>query len=261
MRFGTIFALLFSVVIVGLALWWRFSDIKPGAPVIYSVEDQGQDDYEAALEFFTEPKAPQATTTKPAELKPLTDTDIISRNMLLSYMGTAIGNTDVKDEDIEKIAEFYLDEATGLHKFEKIGAESIKMISDNETNATNYARAFANIYAMHADRMTVIHTNISAVISEENAYTPFVEPVAAVYSEIATALRALPVPVSLSLLHLELINIYLSNAAALREAKEINNEPMTAMSGLMAIKENGTRELALLEELRTVFISKWGEIQ
>lgn len=261
MRFGTIFALLFSVVIIGLAFWWRFSETKPGVPVIYSVEDQRLDDYETALDFFTGPAPLQATTTEPAEPKPLTNTDIISRNMILSYLSVAVGNDDVKEKDLEKVAEHYLDQAVELHTFEKIGAEDIRKVADSEANARTYAQSFANIYSTYAGRMGAMFQAISAASSQEGAHVQFVGPVANVYSELAKALKVLPVPVSLSLLHLELTNIYLSNAAAMRAVQEMNEEPMTAMAGLVAIKENGIRESALLQELRAVFINKWGVLE
>ena len=261
MRFGTIFALLFSVVIVGLALLWRFSDTKETESVLYSVETERPDDYEEALAYFTQPAAPQATTTKPAEPKPLTETDIITRNMLLSYMGTAIGNPDVKSEDMEEIAEFYLDEATKLHTFKRVNAEDLKIVADNEANARIYAKGFANIYATYAASMSDVMSSFTAAEQPEIAYAQFIAPVANYYSELATALKILPVPVSLSLLHMELVNIYLSNAAAMESANNIDSEPMVAMAGLVAIKENGTRESALLTELREVFINKWGVLE
>ncbi|MGB3921999.1 MAG: hypothetical protein WBL19_01790 [Minisyncoccia bacterium] len=261
MRFGTIFALLFSVVIVGLALLWRFSDTKESESVLYSVETERPDDYEEALAYFTQPAAPQATTTEPAEPKPLTETDIISRNLLLSYLGVAVGNEDIEKEDMEKVAERYLDQAVGLHKFEKIGAESLKMVADSEANARTYGLGFANIYTTYAASMAGVMGDLTATDQPENTYAQFVAPIADSYSGIATALKVLPVPVSLSLLHLELINIYLSNAAAMKSIGKMNEEPLTAMSGLVAIKENGAKEMAILKELMEVFTSKWGVIE
>lgn len=260
MRLGLALAITASVMLIGVAAWWRFADIKPGAPVIVSVEQPQEEDYEAIIRDLTEPAPGASTTTASSTPEVLTDTDIITRNLLLSYMGASVSTGGaVNTNTIDTIATQYVDQVASLHTFEKVNAQSIYTVADSRENDKIYVGRILEIYKTQGEQISTVSRGVTSVNSD-SAYISLVGSVSAVYSGTATALKALPVPISFASLHIELINGQLSNAAAMKSAQKIEEDPMAALAGLIAMQENTNRETLILGEITRTLKEKWGII-
>jgi hypothetical protein len=257
------FAIVFAIILIGGASWNRFFAPKTitntltlqptNNGVVYSDED--------LLRGFLYPNKELNGTSETASTEQeenLTNTDIISRNLVLSYIGLTANGT-VDPSSFDTLIEQYVDQTVGLHVFEPATLFDIKVVQDSNSNAINYANGFSNIYQDFAQRASVIANNIDSSAAGES-YKLIAESMVTIYEGLASAFRDLPVPTSLAQLHLELINKHLSNAQAMRAGINLDTDPITAISGLIAIRENSIRETAILEEIKKILEDKWGII-
>ena len=149
MRFRLALALSVSILLIGVASWSRFGTTKYVRSNLIAVEQLGTNeiyDEEEVVKDFLEPKP--ETVSAPAPEKPLTDTDIISRNLILDYIGLAM-NGQATEMSISALANQYAEKVPTLHKIVKVGYQDIKITSDSKANFNNYSNELGKIYNEH----------------------------------------------------------------------------------------------------------------
>ena len=246
MRFGLVVALLFSIILISVASWWRFGGMGRATPIIAGLEQvSGEDFYNNEEEIFKAFIGSASTTTAISE--PLTKTDIITRKLLMSYLDTAMSGKGVVDANtINTIANHYVEETGDLHTFNSVSIQEISLVQDSETNARNYAKEFSKIYSNYTWEMTLLIRN------PENT-----EALARAYENMSNSLKALPVPLSVSVLHLQLVNNHASTAAAIRSVNEMEADPIKTIAGMAAIKENVLKETSTLADIDRILREKY----
>lgn len=263
MKFSVALAICVSIVIVGFASWYRYSAPQTTKNVA-TLEPVATDNTynDELLRSFLEPnKESSNALAKPAELEEnLTNTDIVSRNLILSYLDLAANNQVANTQTIQDLAAQYVNSITNYHQFTKILIQDIKVVPDSAVNAQKYAEEFAEVYADLNAQIESAATNTVGLTEFNDSYKQTVESYLTIYDGIATGLKDLQVPVSLSQLHLELINIYLSNAQAMRSSRNLEADPITAIAGLTALKESAARETEIFKTMKKILQDKWGII-
>ena len=244
MLFRLVLALSISVLLIGVASWFRFGTTEYAQPNIVAIEQLGvgEGSYEDILHDFLEPKTASSTFPQGS----LSNTDLIGRQLILDYIGLAASG-QATEANITALANEYVEKIPTLHKTGKIVSQDIKALPDTKTNIKNYSDELARVYKEHAEHINAVNANNLG--TSNNIYTPFAESMAIIYKGTALKLKGFYVPLSLVPLHLELVNTHLSSAAAMNSIFETEKDPVTAFAGLITMSKNLDEEVIILKEI------------
>ena len=203
---------------------------------------------------------PAATTTDPAfaatdstdlvpEAEPqnLNTTDLVSRQMLSDYMDMAVTGQTTED-NINTLADKYVESAPSLIESDVINATDVNIIQDSPGAFQAYANALDKLTAESSASANSIDY-ASAVTSAGTDVAGLSTKLADSYDHAATALRGMTVPSSLLNDHIELTNMYLSDAAALRSLAQVDSDPTVAFSGMAKYNENLKAEDPIIADM------------
>lgn len=246
MRFRLALALSVSILIIGAASWSRLAGVEKAQPSIVALEADDKN-YQDFLQNLLESKTASSTSAE----EPLSNTDLIGRQLIIDYIGLATSG-EAGRAGINALANTYVESIPALLKVEKIDYQDIKTTSDTKTGFENYSDGLAKIYARHADRINTAYAGKVGVFSSNGSDFSFAQDAAAAYENTALELKGLAVPLRLVPAHLRLINTHFSNAAAMRSIYNLEKDPVTASSGLLAIKENIDEESRALKEISEI---------
>ncbi len=252
MQFRLALALSISVVLIGVASWYRFSAVEKIQPNIVAIEQPGPSggDYEDILNDFVEPKTASTTYLQGQ----LNNTDLIGRQLILDYVGlAAIGQTT--DTDIASLANQYIESIPAINKAAVVSSADIKTVSNTKANFQNYADGLTKIYREYGGsvgRMRILETNPDT--SDSELYSA-ISRLSVAYTKATLGLKSLPVPASIVSAHLELLNSYLSSAEATRAISETKQDPAAAFAGLITLNNNIRKEEAVLNKISQILTS------
>src|SRR3989344_1199998 len=185
MRFRLTMALSVSIVLVAIALLSRFTSTAETETALLTIEqDPYQEDFEDIIADFT---TPQPDNIAHPSSEPLTNTGLVGQQLIMDYVGLA-GNGEVSTNDVINLANRRAEDIAALHTFKEVRILDIKIIADNTTNAKNYANEFSKIYSDYKWKIALVSSDAEAM--------------AALYEKMSLALKDLPVPTSVSCLHL-----------------------------------------------------------
>jgi len=242
MRFRLALAFSVSILLIGVASWSRFTNVEKIQPSIVAIETN-EGNYQDFLQDFLEPKT--VGTTTPSE--PLTNTDLIGRQLIMDYIGLAAGG-DASTASIDALAERYVESIPTLNNALTISYIDLRVVSNTKVNFENYSTQLGNIYIKHSERINRAYAEVIGT-DLNNAYYSAAKEAGMIYENTAMELKNLPVPVSVALSHLKLVNKHLSSAAALESISETEKDPMTAFAGLVAVNENLDEEIVILKQI------------
>lgn len=249
MQFRLALALSVSVLLIGVASWYRFGTTDYAQPSIAIVDQLGisADDYKDILHDFTSPKT--SSTTPPQE--PLSNTDLIGRQLIMDYVGLA-GSGQATETSIISLANQYAENITVFNKAVKIGVQDIKTVSNTKANLENYSNNLAKIYVEHAEAINKAYAGEPSANALNKMSYLFAKNASATYANTAMKLKNLPAPLVLATTHLELVNIHLSSASAMNAIFEAEEDPITAVAGFIIVNENLDKEVAVLKEIEQI---------
>ena len=245
MSFRIALALSLSVILVGVASWDRFIGVEKSNPTISIVENtntEAQDKYyQELMKGYTETSTSTAT-------KKLTGTDLIGRQMIIDYVDLSTSG-QASSDNINALAERYVESIPTLNNARKASILDIKVVSNSKTSFQNYSNEISSIQSQYAKDTDNLYNKNPNINELGKAYYGFSSSMSTIYNELANKLMETPVPGSLVQKHLELINIYLSNASAVEAMSKTEEDPATSFAGIIALKENTNREGLVLNEI------------
>ncbi len=245
-------ALFVSVVLVGGASWSRFAGAEKPVSDLLTVEERAaSNDYYDKL-FLDSLEA--TATTSAASQEPLTGTDLIGRQLILDYVDMATKG-QATAANITALADRYIESIPTLNQAQTISYTELKTVSDTKANFQNYADELTKIYGTYATQISLARSRGGNLDTLNPAFYAFTLAFSAAYTEVAGKLKNLPVPATLASTHLQLINNYLSSAAAMKAISETEQDSARAFAGLIAMNENVEKELAILREIERILIS------
>lgn len=244
MRPGITVAVIASLLLVGGASWSRLEGREEATLIVERMPDEYYEDIVAGL---TEEVA--IVDIEPSRHEPLTNTDLIGRDLLLEYVDLASGG-GASEATIAALAEQYAASIPALTG-ERVSLLNIRTVTNTQANFENYAQALANIYTAHSNRISQAYAGASNGVLDQTYYAA-TRKAANTYEETATALKALAVPTALVTPHLELVNKHFSSAAAQEALAETEKDPITGMAGLITLNQNLEREAVLMQEVERI---------
>jgi|SRR3989338_1156347 len=250
MKPGLALSLTISVLLIGVASWYRFGTVKVSQPNLVAVE-LTEGDYEEIVEDFTGPKevSPIATSTKP-----LTSTDLVGRQLISDYVSLA-GSGQVTDADILALADRYVEGLPTLSNAPTITYVDLKIVSDTRNNFQNYTDTLTKIFNEYAAKTNKIQVEDSDLETLSPAFYSSVSTLNTAYAGATSKLKAVAVPSSLAPSHLELVNIYLSIVAATGAISKADQDSTAAFAGLVLLNKNLERRTLLLNEIAQILNS------
>jgi len=251
MRLNLALALSVALLLIGGAAWYRLSLTSSTSYNLAVVEPTlTNEDYDEITADFFGPKATSTTVSS----EPLTNTDLIGRQLVLDYISIAANNGGT-EADIAALANQYVEGIQTLNRVDTISYADIKTVSNTKSNFQNYSDAATQIYNEYEGILGGAAGNSEALNALGSALYSVTTTMSGAYTGLATKLKNLAVPASIAQSHVELVNIYLSSAVAMEAISNTENDPASAFAGLIMLKENSDREQRLLDQINQTLIS------
>lgn len=231
-------ALFFVIVLIGGTTWNRIAQAKRVSQKALAVVPDDSDaaalaNANAALDNLTSDLTP-ATTSAPVNL---TDTDLISRQLLSDYIDMS-ANGQATDQQISGLADQYASQISSLSAAPTALLSNIAPVSNNGANFSAYAEAFTKIEQDYAAAINGAHPEKLDLSTLGPDFYSFTATFGKAYMDAAARLEKLPVPAALVADHLKLINLYLSSGTAMQSMSHTEHDPMVAFSGMMNLNNN-----------------------
>lgn len=254
MRFKVALAFLISIILIGGASWSRFGTPKYARPNITTVEQGGEKGiYDAEiLQNFLTPKTETANTITPTTS--LSDTDLIGRGLIMSYIDLATSGQATEDR-ITALADQYVEGIPTLNKAEILQYTDIKSVPDTQSNFQQYANNLTDIHQSYATSVKQAGVGPNGLNTLNPELYSFASTFSNAYKNAALKLKDVPVPSSLAQNHLQLLNSYLSSATAMEAVSKTEQDSASAFAGLIVLNENLNKEDVLLIEISKILTS------
>lgn len=253
MKPGLTIALTVSVLMIGTAMWLRFSGeaaSTEGGLVAVERYDTSDWYYEDILNDFLEPKETGAAK----DYEPLTGTDAISRQLLIDYVGLA-GSGQASPSELEALANRYIDSIPTLQVSRTFNAAELKVVANSKANFQAYSNSLNQIFQEYSRQIGRVQGNDYSSQSNTRDLASL-SVMSKAYNTAAESLKELAVPAELGKLHVDLINSYYSSATAMEAISNTESDAASAFAGLLVINKNSGKELDIAEEITTILASQ-----
>lgn len=241
-------AIILSVLLIGWALLFRFNVTPTGEAKLSVVNPSLQDDasYQEFLNIYA-----AASSTELVSDKNLSNTDLIGRQLVSDYL-TLSSSGQASSDALNSLADKYVESIPTLLAPEKANPADIRNVPNNKANFEAYGAEVTRIYQEYASSLLTIQAKggVTAFLKNNSGDTP--RKMADVYGRTAKKLKEISVPNALIESHLDLINVYLGNEAAMASLSEIDSDPASAFAGLLLINSNIDFEAEKLMKIQQV---------
>lgn len=225
MRFRIILALVVSIFLIGIASWFRFEARNNNPTNLQVISAQYEE-----VEKLPSLNIKTATTTTSGEAN--TYTDLLARQLTSSYINL-LNTGQATDDNINSLAQFYVDHITDLVTNEEIGLDDIRVTSNSKETLNIYANSFVEIYLKYEDLVQKeIDSGGDNLITFNSTQSEITKNISNLYRERAKTMIAIPTPTSLSDIHIKLINNYLADATYFKLISEAENDPALAFAAI-----------------------------
>lgn len=248
MRFRLALAFSVSIMLIGLASWSRFSMAEKPVAGLVAINQAGttlEDSSEMLQDFL----GPKASSTSSVSEEPLTGTDLVGRQLILDYVSLAASG-GVSQTNLAALANKYVENIPALIKSEVISSSDLRTSSNNKEDIRNYSAKLWVVVLNHEQRINSVYED-DWKYSAESSYN-VIGQTSSIYAETASKLRDMEVPLILSSVHADLVNIELMNSAAAKAVAEMATDPVTGFAGLVIFNQNMDKEMSALATIRKV---------
>jgi hypothetical protein len=250
MKSGIILAIVVSLFMVGGASWMRSAKAKNSGGNVAIV--QLDPESEAYQNFMNEFLSPESTGRgKTASYEPLSNTDIIGRQMIMDYISLA-SSGGAGTASIDLLAERYVESIPTLNKAVVLNLSDIRAVPNTKGNFKNYADEITVVYKTYVESMNKaqLPENRIDVLNPEFYSSTFAISMA--YAEAANKLKNMQVPGALAQAHLQLTNSYAASAWAMESVSKADKDSANAFAGLIVLNEQIQKEEGLLKEIARI---------
>ncbi len=251
MSFRLALAISFSVLLIGVASWYRFTPTQNNQPNIIAIEEIGKnnDDYESLLEQLNTPEPDTTSTT--TEAKPLTGVGLIGRGLILDYVDLAASGA-ATEANITDLADRYVTSIPTLISSPKVNYSDIKTVSSTKSNFKNYSAEISKVHEQFTARMNEAYATAGGSTASTKSSYSFALAFSRAYTEAGYKLRYMSVPTSLLEKHTDLVSSYLSSGVAMEAVSNAEEDAATAFAGLVTANKNLKVENVLRYEIAKI---------
>ena len=238
-RIRLIGAFFISIASIAGASWFRFIQIPPyqraELVAVEEIADLTSDD------VFLEDILSSNPNTSDVSATPLTQTDVVGRQLFSDYISLASQNKTSSD-DFNFLATKYAESILRETPKKVTRPDELSITTNSEENLRIYGNAVLEIRTKYRNLVIAQYQggNISNVNGPE--FKSLVKNTSFLYGNAARELLALPVPASLANNHAALINNYFASAEAMRELSNISEDPIKSFAALNTQAKNSQEE-------------------
>lgn len=239
-------ALVASAILIGSALLSRTASKDKENIGVLSVREAeiSEEEYQDFLQDFLSPR-PSTTT-------PLTysdnSTDLLGKQLVLDYVNLA-ATGQLTNSGINNLVNQYAESIPALVQFKSIKESEIIVVPDNKVNFQSYDERLGKILLTHAQ-------SLGYDSKEPSTSIPSPSLLKNSYEKTTLELKNLPVPKSLSSLHLDLANTYFVTAQTAAMITSPDEDPGQTLAAIILIDENLNKEAVTLNEIVRILRSK-----
>jgi hypothetical protein len=246
MRGRVYLALFLSIILIGIASWTRLggkSNPQLGLEVIPKTEENVAYYEEIAKNYL------QNTSTTPPEN--LSSTDLIGRQLIADYIALA-ANGQASEGQLGDLADKYVETIPTLVAVSRLTLTDLQIVANNKANFQNYATKVVQIHREYALELLSVQSGggLSALFTTGSGEAP--KKMYEVYQKTADKLKVVPAPQAVISDHLNLINLYLENATAMKSVSNLNLDPASAFAGLLLMSNNINKEAEILGRIEQI---------
>ncbi len=184
-------------------------------------------------------------------------TDILSKQLFATVnaikASTTLNPSDSYKEIAENVAQFVTDNPNP--DVVVITSKDIKTIPNNPTNKKLYAKSIGNLSGTYFGNNTKIGTETSilyyALINEDPAHIPDLDPIISDYETLAKKLTAIKVPELAVADHVQLVNALYAISSALTETKSLFSDSVIGIRGVVGYNKTATELDTIIDRLQT----------
>lgn len=254
MRLSVLSALCVSLALIIGASWFK-TDTVVKNPNLLSVEVPLSSNLES---YEPTSVADLKATSEATNEEPLTTTDLVSRQLLIEYMNLAASG-GASEEAINNLASKYAETVPTLGEQQKKNISEIKVVSNEQKSFLNYSEIMTDIIGSHSTKVESILLNGEGVEELGPELYSVAQSLSNIYRETSLKILSVPAPLSLSQIHLDLINTYLAISQATEYMTKTDEDPVMAFAGTVMFKDSASKEAPLLSEINRI-LNQYGAI-
>lgn len=243
MRRSVIFSISLSLILIVGALSLRIFSNNSSANLVAG----GAKTEEAYVKDVFFNTAQDSSTPQENTDEPLSDTDLIGRQMILDYVALA-RNGEASAENLAALAEKYIDNVPNLTRAKSISYLDLNIVSNNPSNIRNYSESIEKIYKDYSSSLIGAYAK-NGQISLNSQSEALMAKMGEIYGQAASRLQNMSVPGAVAEYHLSLVNLYLQNAAAMAALSQADSNPASSFAGLISLKSNVEKEREILNQI------------
>lgn len=245
-------ALLLSVALIGGALWFRFTNLPPYSADLISVQDFSEF---ASEEAFLSDFLATTSPARPFSNATLSQTELVSRQLFTDYMGLK-SRGQISPEEILSLADQY---AVNIVRTEiastEVSLNQLVTVANTEENLAHYGEVITNIRSKYKALTSTRYPGGQLTDINNRVFASFLVSAGELYGLAANELLAVRVPISLAQNHLEIVNGYFANAAALKLLAETSENPMGGYAAFNFYVKNIEKETSLMIFIQQTLIA------
>ena len=213
-----------AVLLVGAAFWFRFAASRtPTGGLSLTDSPAGLNDY-----------VPTSMDSVIASGDSTNKTSLMGQQLLTDFISLS-ANGQNSGSDISNLTDQYVSNIAGLLKSEVIQKNLLNVVGSSKSEVSVYSEALQSILNQYEIDLKKAAPTTTKMNSQFYAAA---RNMSVIYSNTASKLKTLAIPLPLADLHLKLINVYLSDAAAMTAIANTETDPAKSFSGLVTIKNN-----------------------
>ncbi len=257
-RFRLTLAILMTVLLIGVASFKRFAQPSTYVANLAAIKQAEAISAEAAANaLLAENYADlEAATSNASSTAGLSNTDLISRQFMSSYLSMA-ADGNATDENIDALGNQFADSITTLNSYKSEVMSDLSLVTDSQSHFQAYATELSTIYSKY-QTLTISTMKTAGNISDTSSphFASTMKALAVIFDRAAKELEGTDVPASLADDHLKLINNYLSSASAFSALARVSTDSASAYGALATQSENSAMESSIMQNIQSTLAIK-----
>ncbi|MDB5194814.1 MAG: hypothetical protein JWN50_828 [Parcubacteria group bacterium] len=244
-------ALSISALLIGGATWFRVAHAQNPFKTLTVVNTPAQTNGNQTTIIDT-PVAPNIATTTTENL---TATDLVGRQFMSDYLSLA-SNGQATDANVNTLVGNYANNVAGLDSFALYTTADIKIVPTSTQSLQAYSNAVMAIYAKYHGMATAVVKSagdLSSVDSKNFASTMNI--LGSFNLKASEDLKTVPVPDTLAVAHLKLVNNNIASGHALESIGNTTSDSVTAYAALSAQAENASETTDALLSIQSTLLA------
>jgi hypothetical protein len=247
-------ALSISVLLIGGATWFRLTRVVKASRNLI-VENKTTTSNLSSAALSEADIQTTATPTNATTSESLNTTDLVGRQFMTDYLGLA-SNGQVTDANVSKLVDNYATNISNLDSFRPFATADITVVPTSKDTLDAYSKKVTAVYTKyHALGMNITNSAGDLSSTDSKNFAPTMLALSKLALSAAEELKAVPVPDSLSVDHLQLVNNGISSANALKAIGSINDDSVTAYAALNAQAQNASEATTILLDIQSKLLA------